>query len=87
MSALSYINYRIFLSTKKISENEKENLKKAGELYFISMERFKIGKTGLLETKEAHKSLEETKVRLINSNYALKKAETELLLSSGDLVK
>jgi len=87
VSAISYINYRIFLSTKKISENEKENLKKAGELYFISMERFKIGKTGLLETKEAHKSLEETKVRLINSNYALKKAETELLLSSGDLVK
>lgn len=87
VNAVSYINYRIYLANKKITENERENLRKAGELYFISMERFRIGKAGLLETKEAHKNLEESKVRLINSNYALKKAETELLLSSGDLVK
>lgn len=87
VNAVSYINYKIYLSNKKIAETERENLKRAGELYFISMERFRLGKSGLLETKEAHKSLEETKVRLINSGYALKKAETELLLSNGELVK
>ena len=53
----------------------------------ISMERYRIGKTNLLETIETLKNIQDAKLRYINALYSLKIAETELLKANGNLVK
>jgi outer membrane protein len=87
VDALVYVNYQAFLTNKKIVELEKQNLTDAKELVFIAMERYRIGKSSLIETKEAQRTLEESQVRFINALYNLKKAETELLRANGGLVR
>lgn len=87
IDALVYIHYRNYLTNKKILELETNNLKGAQELVNVSLERYKIGKANLLETKETQKTLEDAQVRYINAMYELKKSETELLRSNGGLVK
>ena len=51
------------------------------------MERYKIGKANLLETKETQRNLEDAQTRYINALYDSKKSETELLRANGALVK
>lgn len=87
VDAMVYIHYQNYLTNKKILELELYNLKGAEELLSVSMERYKIGKANLLETKEAQSNLEEAQTRMINASYDCKKSETELLRSNGDLVK
>ncbi|MBP7810360.1 MAG: TolC family protein [Bacteroidia bacterium] len=87
VDAIAYINYQNYLTTKKILELETENLKSSQELLNISMERYKIGKANLLETKETQKNFEDAQVRYINAQYDSKKSETELLRANGGLVK
>lgn len=87
VDAIAYINYQNYLTTKKILELETENLKSSQELLNISMERYKIGKANLLETKETQKNFEDAQVRYINAQYDSKKSETELLRANGALVK
>jgi len=87
IDALAYINYKNYLVNKQIQQLESENLKSAEELVAISMERYKIGKANLLETKETQKTLEEAQVRYINSLYDTKRSETELLKANGSLIK
>jgi outer membrane protein len=87
IDALAYINYQNFLSNKKILQLETDNLKASEELVNISLERYKIGKANLLETKETQKNFEDAQVRYINALYDSKRSETELLRANGALVK
>jgi outer membrane protein len=85
--AIVYVNYQIYLTNQKILELEKQNLADSKEVQVVSLERYKIGKTNLLETIETQKNLEDAQIRYVNALYDLKKAETELLRSNGVLVK
>lgn len=87
VDAMVYIHYQNYLTNKSILELETANLKGAEELLSVSLERYKIGKANLLETKEAQNNLEEAQTRFINAAYDCKKSETELLRSNGELVK
>jgi outer membrane protein len=86
IDAVAYINYQNYLTNKQILKLETENLKSSQELLSISMERYKIGKANLLETKETQKNFEDAQVRYINALYDSKKSETELLRANGALV-
>jgi outer membrane protein TolC len=87
IDAIAYINYQNYLTNKLILQLETDNLKGSQELLNISMERYKIGKANLLETKETQKNLEDAQARYINALYDSKKSETELLRANGALVK
>jgi outer membrane protein TolC len=87
VDGIAYINYQNYLTNKKILQLETDNLKSSQELLNISMERYKIGKANLLETKETQKNFEDAQVRYINAQYDSKKSETELLRANGALVK
>jgi outer membrane protein len=87
VDAQVYVNYQLFLLNKKIAQLELQNLNDSKELYTISLERYKVGKTNLLETIESQKNLVDANVRYINALYAIKISETELLKANGSLVK
>jgi outer membrane protein len=87
VDALVYINYKNFLTNKLILDLEKSNLQSASELITISLERYRLGKTNLLETKETQKTYEDAQVRYINSLYDAKLSEAQLLRSNGTLIK
>jgi len=87
VDALVQLNYRRFLLSKQIAELELSNLIDSRELQIISMERYRVGKTNLLEIIEAQKNLEDAQYRYINALYSVKIAEAELLRANGELVK
>jgi len=87
VNALVMVNYRRFLLSKQIAELELSSLADSKELQAISMERYRVGKTNLLEIIEAQKNLEDAQYRYINSLYSVKIAEAELLRANGELVK
>jgi len=87
VDAIVYIHFQNYLTNKKILDLEKENLGASQEVLSISLERYKIGKANLLETKETQRNLEEAQIRFINALYETKRSETELLRSNGSLVK
>lgn len=80
-------NYQVFQMNKQIVELEKQNLTDSKEVLDVSLERYKIGKTNLLETIETQKNLEEAQVRYIEALYNMKMAEAVLLKANGTLVK
>lgn len=82
-----YVNFKAFQMNKQIVELESQNLTDSKEVQVVSLERYKIGKSNLLETIETQKNLEDAQVRYINALYAIKIAETELLRTNGALVK
>lgn len=53
----------------------------------VSLERYKIGKSNLLETIETQKNLEDAQTRYIQALYNIKLAEADLLRVNGNLVK
>jgi outer membrane protein len=81
------INYRTYLMNKQIVGLEMQNMSDSKEVQSISLERYKIGKSNLLETIETQKNLEDAQVRYFNAIYSMKVAETELLRTNGTLVK
>ncbi len=87
IDALVYTNYLAFLSSKQVVDMEKQNLNSSQELLNVSLERYRIGKADLLETKETQKIFEEAQSRYINALYDAKRAETELMKANGSLVK
>lgn len=87
VDALAYLNYKNFLTNKQIVSLEKDNLTSASELIAISLERYKLGKASLLETKETQKIYEDAQVRYINSLYEIKLSEASLLRANGSLIK
>ena len=66
---------------------EQENLIDSKELLNVSIERYKVGKTNLLETIEAQKNLEDAQTRFYEALFAMKMAETDLLRANGSLVQ
>lgn len=87
VDAQVFNSYKNFILNKSITLIETQNLIDAKELISISIERYKIGKTNLLETIEVQKNLEDAQVRYIEALYAMKIAETELLRTNGKLIK
>lgn len=87
IDALVYTNYLAFMSNKKVLEMEKQNLINSQELLDLSLERYRIGKANLLETKETQKIFEDAQARYINALYEAKRAETELMKANGSLIK
>jgi len=87
IDAIAFLNYKNFLTNKQIVSLEKDNLASATELIAISLERYKLGKANLLETKETQKIFEDAQVRYINSLYEVKLSEASLLRANGSLIK
>lgn len=87
IDAMVYNSYQTYLRNKQIVELEKRNLADSKELITVSLERYKIGKSNLLETIETQKNLEDAQVRFIQALYNMKLAETDLLKSNGLLIK
>ncbi|HEY1038197.1 MAG TPA: TolC family protein [Bacteroidia bacterium] len=87
IDAIVFLNYQTFLTNQKIMKLEEQNLSDSKEVLTISMERYKLGKTNLLETIQTQKNVEDAQVRYINAQYSTKKAEAELLRANGELVK
>lgn len=81
----TYIN--TFKNQKEIAALETNNLELSTKLSEITLERYKVGKTGILETIEVQKNLEDSQARYITALYETKKAEIELLKASNKLVK
>ncbi len=82
-----YNSYKSFQLNKQVLELEQQNLNDSKEVLNVSLERYRIGKTNLLETIETQKNLEDAQVRYIEALYAIKMAETDLLRVNGSLVK
>ncbi len=87
IDGIVFVNYQMYLTNQKIMDLEKQNLIDSKEVLMISMERYKLGKTNLLETIQTQKNVEDAQTRYINSLYNTKKAETELLKANGQLIK
>lgn len=87
VDATVLVNFKSFQMNKQIVELESQNLSDSKEVQVVSLERYKIGKSNLLETIETQKNLEDAQVRYINALYNIKMAETELLRTNGALVK
>ena len=69
--------YTIEIENKDISE---ENLK-------ISLEKFKLGASTILELNEAQRRFDQSLNRLVNAEYNARISELELLRLSGQLIK
>jgi outer membrane protein len=80
-------SYKTYLLNKTIVDLERQNLTDSKEVLDVSIERYKVGKSNLLETIETQKNLEDAQVRYIEALYAIKMAETDLLRANGSLVK
>ena len=87
VDALVYIQYKTFLLNRKILDLERQNMHDSRDVLNVTLERYRIGKANLLETIETQKNLEDAQVRYINSLYAMKVSETELLKANGNLLK
>lgn len=87
VDAMVYIQYKSFLMNKSILDLEAQNLGDSKMVQTVSLERYRIGKSNLLETIETQKNLEDAQVRYVNALYSMKVSETELLRASGVLVK
>ncbi|MES2621383.1 MAG: TolC family protein [Bacteroidota bacterium] len=66
---------------------EEENIVLANENQKIALERFRLAQSTSIELREAQVSFVNAQTRLVNSRYAAKVAETELLRLQGELVK
>lgn len=72
---------------KKALNLEEESITLAKENVDIVLEVYRLNSTTLIQLKEAQKSLQDARTRLINARYNTKLAETELLRLKGELVK
>ena len=66
---------------------ETENLKAAEENSSIALERLRLGSIAPLDFRETQRKLIDAKSRLVGAQYEAKKAETQLLLLNGQLIK
>jgi outer membrane protein len=80
-------SYKTYLLNKSIVDLERQNLADSKEVLEVSIERYKVGKSNLLETIETQKNLEDAQVRYIEALYSIKMAEIDLLRVNGSLVK
>jgi len=81
---IAWHNYKVAVSAYKL---EQQNIEYAKENLFIQKERFKVGITNTLETREAENSYVQALVRYYTAAYNLKVNETKVLELEGALVK
>lgn len=72
---------------KKALSLEEENISLARENVDIVFQVYKLNSTTLIQLKEAQKSLQDARTRLINARYNTKLAETELRRLKGEIIK
>lgn len=77
--------WRTLESWKARQTLEDENLQAAQESFMLAQERFKLGTTGILEVKDAQRSLDEAISRSAAAKVQRKLAEIVLLQVSGRL--
>ncbi len=77
--------YNRFNSDKEILQIEEENKALAEENLQISLEKFKLGGSTILELNEDQQRYDNALNRLINAQYNLKITELELLRLSGEI--
>lgn len=79
--------YNQYQTDKELLKLEVENNEVAEENLKISLEKFKLGGSTILELNEAQRSLSTSLNRLTNARYSIKISELQLMLLSGELVK
>ncbi|HEY1053645.1 MAG TPA: TolC family protein, partial [Emticicia sp.] len=79
--------YNQYQTDKEILKLEEEYNKVAEENMQISLEKFRLGGSTILEINEAQRSLNTSLNRLTNARYNIKISELQLLRLSGELVK
>jgi outer membrane protein len=79
--------YRNFRQAKELLTLEEENALIAKENVDVALESFRIGRISTLELKDIQRSFDDAQVRLVNTRYDAKTAETELMRLNGMLVK
>lgn len=79
--------YNQYLTDKSLLTIEEENKALAEENLTISLEKFKLGASTILELNEAQRRFDTSLNRLVNAEYNIKVSELQLLLLSGQLVR
>jgi outer membrane protein len=79
--------YKQYETDKKLLELEIENKELAEENLTISLEKFRLGGSTILELNEAQRRFDQSLNRLVNAEYNVRFSELELLRLSGSLVE
>ncbi|AFK03984.1 outer membrane efflux protein [Emticicia oligotrophica DSM 17448] len=79
--------YNQYQTDKELLKLEEENNEVAEENLKISLEKFKLGGSTILELNEAQRSLNTSLNRLTNARYNIKISELQVMRLSGELVK
>ncbi len=79
--------YNQYQTDKELLKLEEENKEVAEETLKISLEKFKLGGSTILELNEAQRSLNTSLNRLTNARYNIKISELQIMRLSGELVK
>ena len=79
--------YNQFMNDRELLDFERENQSLAEENLSISVAKFKLGDSTILEVNEAQRSFDTAINRLVNAQYNIKMSELELLRLSGSLVR
>jgi outer membrane protein TolC len=79
--------FQDFEFQQRALELEESNILLARENVDIALETYRLGNMTFIQLREAQKSLEDARNRLIAARYGMKVAETELLRLKGDLVR
>jgi outer membrane protein len=79
--------YNQYLSDKQLLDFEEENKVLAEENLAISLEKFRLGGSTILELNEAQRSYDTALNRLVNAQHNIRISELRLLEMSGQLVR
>jgi outer membrane protein TolC len=79
--------YNQYLSSEKLLQLELENKAIVEENLSISIEKFRLGGSTILELNETQRTYDTALNRLVNAQYNLRISELELLRLSGSLVE
>lgn len=80
------LSFNQFTSDKELLSFEEENQKVAEENLSISLDKFRLGGSTILELNEAQRTYDASLNRLVNAKYNIKISELELLRITGSLV-
>lgn len=79
--------YNQYLSDKELLDFELENKELAEENLAISLEKFRLGGSTILELNEAQRSYDTALNRLVNAQHSIRTSELRLLEISGQLAR
>ncbi len=80
-------SYYQYTSDQELLNLELENKTVAEENLTISLEKFKLGASTILELNEAQRRFDQSLNRLVNAQYNLRISELEMLRLSGTLIE